>query len=338
MIEHERSFVMTHESAHAFVNSFGPVSARIRTEDYYLNNDMRIRIQQCDPVQCFVTKKTGKKSTGYRVEDEIAIDHDVARLLSAGAGLKIVKDRYVLPTTPEYQVTMDFIFAPMKLAVLEIEANSEIVYPIPADITRKLFDVPLTECPLSTCELFKRRIGICGPPSSGKSETAKYFSHRLNTEFGANSFHVVEFATSFIQKYKKAPTFADQFFIWHGQHAREAAAKTCNIVISDCPTFLSYVYALIAPKPEFCPDSWIYLSKLYKRALCDLADYTDIIFLNLLNFKQNNIRYQSAEQASEISVRIKNFLTDHKVPYTDTNYEWKDRVLEDLFWINRYPV
>ena len=140
-----------------------------------------------------------------------------AGLLIEDAILAIKKQRQTVSFTEKgidhngYHVTVDFLTRPMKLAVLEIEAIDEAAYPVPFDITKRLFGEQLKECPLCSYSLFKRKIGICGGPSSGKSETAKIISHILITKYCANSFHVTEFATSFIQKYNRNPQFLDQF-------------------------------------------------------------------------------------------------------------------------------
>ena len=158
----------------------------------------------------------------------------------------------------------------------------------------------------------------------------------MNVDFGANSFHVVEFATSFIQKYHKNPNFVDQFFVWFGQHEREENAKTANIVMSDCPTFLSYIYMLQMQKPEFCVESALSLSKMYKRVLFDLFSYTDLIFIPIVDYKDNNVRYQSKEEALEIERRIRQFLADHHIKHCVAAYD--DDILSELFYINRQEV
>ena len=184
MIEHERSYVFTHEGAHGFLESSGlglkdlSDTACESIEDYYLGKGMRVRKSKKveDDVYSFVfTRKTGEKAKGYRFEFEEEISEDLATQLMAESIMQVKKTRIKLnvPNNIAYAVTMDFIDKPMKLAVLEIEALNEVVFPIPADITTKLFGIQLKECPLCTYKLFNRRIGIAGGPSSCISETAK---------------------------------------------------------------------------------------------------------------------------------------------------------------------
>ncbi len=337
MIEHERSYVFTHEAARAFIDKhFDGVEATEGIEDSYLCKDMRVRkVIKAPVVKTYLTRKTGDKAKGYRFETEEEITCGLAKILTMNPELCIKKERKTLSSDMGgYTITMDFIEAPMRLAILEIEALSEVLYPIPSNITQKLFDVDLIECPLCAHSLFKRKIGICGGPSAGKSETAKALSFRLNTEFAANSFHVAEFATTFIQKYGKHPRFLDSFFVWHGQHEREHNAETANVVISDCPTFLSYVYMVHNPKETFSVDTALFLSKIYKRVLFDIGSYTDIIFMKIINYAENNIRYQSKKEALQIEGRIKQFLDEHNISYMATNYNELDSILHDLFFIN----
>ena len=343
MIEHERSYIFTHEGLYSFLDSCGLQinnEQSLKINDYYLNLGKRIRyekdLSQLDGKEEYIlVKKTGNKADGYRFEEEICIQPEAAALLIEDAHLHVSKMRHIVKDDDGYLVIADFIESPMKLAVLEVEAKSESVYPVAVDIVHKLFDRNLRECPLSTWQLFRRKIGICGGPSCGKTETAKFISHKLNTDFQSNSWHVTEFATSFIQKYNRHPSFYDQFVIWYGQREREENASKADIVISDCPTFLSYIYCTIIDRPVLDKKSAFLYSKMYKRALFDLTDYTDIIFMNLANYKDNNIRYQSHEEALSIQQKIKEFLDMHRITYCITDYTHKEQIIRDLFYINQ---
>ncbi len=368
MIEHERSYVFTHESAHRFLEEHGmslyrkpddPDPSIKIIEDYYMGQGMRVRkswdqprsfitdfgeeikaLTVPDDVSYVFTRKTGEKSKGYRFEFEEEISAKLAESLILDKKMCVKKIRKKLSpkishTDEEtYTITMDFIEEPMKIAILEIEALDEVVYPIPADIPYKIFGTQLKECPLCSYQLFNRHIGIAGGPSSGKSSTAQILSHTLNTQYRANAFHVAEFATTFIQKYNKNPNFWEEFFIWHGQHEREHSADLANIVISDCPTFLTYIYLLHLPKDAFSADTALVLAKMYKRVLFDISWYSDIIFLEMKEYHENAIRYQSFEEALEIQTRVRGFLDDHNISYSTYDYTKQEEMLQDLFYIN----
>ena len=345
MIEHERSYVFTHAGADAFLDRHGlsPDPTDKLIEDYYLGQGKRVRKSQehfpsakTAPTTYVFTRKTGDKSRGYRFEFEEGISDTLGETLLKDAVMVVKKTRKIIPVAgaDAYEVTMDFIQEPMRIAVLEIEAKQEIAYPIPVDVTQKLFGEELKECPLCSYTMFNRHIGIAGGPSSGKSETAKMLSHILNTQFGGNAFHVAEFATTFIQKYDKAPNFWEEFFVWHGQHERERNADKANIVISDCPTFLPYIYLLHLSKETFSPATALVLAKIYKRVLFDIGWYTDLIFLKMRDYKENNVRYQDKHEALEIESRVLGFLEDHNIPYKAYDYTQIDEIMSDLFYIN----
>lgn len=334
MIEHERSYVFTHAAAKEFLETHKH-SDPILLEDFYLSKGTRIRHYKGETEVYKVTQKTGDKADGFRFEKEEEISAVAAELLKPQATLIISKNRYFIHTDHDgYTVSMDIVHSPMRLAILEIEANDEIRYPVPANICETIFGKRWKECPLCAMKLFKRKVGICGAPSSGKTETAKIISYVLNTKYKANSFHVVEFATTFIQKYNRVPKFPDQFYVWYGQFAREHDAEKANIVISDCPTFLSYIYMVHLQQFDFSEESALYLSKIYKRVVFDLLSYTDIIFLKIKEYSDNNIRYQSAEEAAKIEDRIRRFLEDHRVPHVEATYDDADDILKGLFYIN----
>jgi len=222
----------------------------------------------------------------------------------------------------------------MNIACLEIEAADPISVPVPADITRRLFDADLIECPLCTWDFYNRKIGICGAPSSGKTETAKWLSHMLNTRFRANAYHVSEYATTFIQKYKRNPEFDDQIVMLYGQRKRERDASTARMVVSDCPTFLNFIYAQLLYEHPFCEKTALKLAKIYKEVLFDVSTYSNIILLKLQNYIDNNVRYQSADEARDIEERIVRFLDDHHIPYRTASYNDANAILSDLLYLN----
>jgi hypothetical protein len=335
MIEHERSYIFTHEGMLRFIKEHElALSSPVRIVDRYFNSEVRLR-QESNLNGFLLTKKQGKKSDGYRLEEQHSIGYNAGQMMFDCAKLVVDKNRHrVEMPKQELTVVIDFIDAPMRLAVLEVEAISEVRYPLPLDVSRRLFGVDLKECPMSTWELFVRKIGVCGAPSSGKTETAKGISHILNTEHQANSFHVTEYATSFIQKYGRPPVFADQFLIFLSQQQREKDAETASIIISDCPTFLAYIYALHLLNESFSQTVALYMSKLYKRALFDVNGYSNLIFLKLQDYKDNRVRYQTPEQATEIERLIGVFLDQHHISYTSATYKDRDALIPELFYIN----
>lgn len=317
-------------------------------EDRYLDRGLRVRqVNTVDPgkppqeastKQWFMTEKTGSKADGHRLEKECEIPEEVFQSLASRAKLTVTKNRQHIPmlvlTDHAYDITVDFVGCPMNIVIVEVESRTD--SPVPENVLERIFGLEAKSCPLSAFELFNRKIGICGGPSAGKSETAKIMSHTLNTKYQANAFHVVEYATSFIQKYHRSPTFYDQMLIWFGQREREQNATTANLVISDCPTFLGYIYMLHLNNKPFSEETALHLSKVYKRVLFDLLSYTDIILMELQEYRENGIRYQNADTAKKIEARVKGFLDDHGVKYSTRRYWDADNghIVKDLFYVN----
>lgn len=337
LIENERSYVFTHEAMREFADknkmTFFTMSAGI--SDWYMQKDFRLRKTGGRYVLC---RKSGNKADGYREEFEQNIPEEAGLMMKQESKLFVRKDRWVVKKEnghpDDIKLTIDFVYEPMKIAVLEMERVSEKPNSIPDDLCESFFGVSLRECPLSAFEYFKRKVGICGPPSSGKTETAKMFSHVLNVDYGANAYSVQEYATSFIQKYGRTPKFDDQVILFLGQLLREKDAQTANIVVSDCPTFLNYVYLLHLNKDGFNDNKALYFSKMYKRVLFDMLTYTDLFFLTLREYKENNVRFQSKQEASVIESKIRGFLDNHGVSYRANNCTQLEEMVKEFLYLN----
>lgn len=338
MKEYERSYIF---SADDWMHNYPTYDDVYYIEDYYLTPEIRFRLQQENGIvnkrtKCFFCRKEGLKSNDYREEHEEEISENILYSMKDQAKLVIKKDRYIVKSDDKLSITVDVLRSPMHLAILEIESKKgEGIKE--NDVEEHFFGKKWRSCPLSAFSFFNRKIGFCGGPSSGKTETAKLLSHVLNTKYNSNSWHVTEFASSFIQKYGRPPEFNDQFLIWFGQKERERAAEKANIVVSDCPTFLSYIYTLYLNKEKINPQTSLFMSKIYKRVLFDIQEYSDIIFLNVDKYVDNGIRYQTSEyEVWSLEQKIKSFLTDHQVPYTEWNK--KDDInclIKSLFYINQ---
>ena len=338
-IEHEFSYILSDALANKITQNMRAIKSE-RIVDYYYSEELRLRktINDSNEVECTVCHKDGDKQSGHRTESEVAITLDAFNCLRKNSNLCIDKCRTYFEITGnhnnEFHISIDEVVSPMKIQILEIESKDANCTKFDETITNSLFGLDLKMCPLSAYKYFKRKIGICGAPSSGKTETSKYLSYILNTQFGANSFYVTEFATSFIQKYRRNPKINDQFFVWHGQSSRESDAQLANMVISDCPTFLSYIYTLLLNANAFDDHMALYISKMYKRVLMDLSSYSDLIFLEILNYEDNNIRYQTEDEALDIQRRILLFLDEHNIDYGRYNYKQFDTMLNKILYLN----
>lgn len=337
-IELERAYVFSCESVPHILNFLGAKMVGIpsKIQDDYLSPDLRMRLitREVDLKynQATLIRKSGNKSSGQRIEESRNIDPETSNILVSDSKLRVRKTRYnIYHASPNFKITLDVVELPMKIAILEIESTNGQMPPTAND----LFGVDLLECPLAAWDLFRQKIGICGAPSSGKTEVAKILSGLLNIKLKANSCYVPEYTTSFIQKYNRHPIAMDQFMLWYSQRAREDnATSRANIVISDCPTFLSYVYMIFHNKNKMDTRFRIQLTKLYKRVLEDVESYGHIIYLRPKNLTENNIRFHSQAEIYEIANRIYAFLKWHNIPHTIAEREDARKILKRIFFMN----
>jgi len=348
MVEHERAYVFSNDSLGSFIDKHQVSLIHLSDiHDSYLSSDCRIRCEKTntgDPAaptvdsQYSLVRKEGDKGSGHRFEEEELISSHLAEILKTLSKLEVVKSRHSVVGNIDnnnlYKITVDIVSEPLKVSILEVEADDPLSMPIPLDISQRLFGEELRECPLCAWKYFNRKIGICGGPSSGKTESSKWLSFQINTRFGGNAFHVAEYATTFIQKYNRHPEFNDQILVWYGQWKRELNAKRANLVISDCPTFLSYIYAKILHDGPFNEQDALMLAKIYKQSLFDVNSYSDIILMQMRGYTENNIRYQSEAEACAIHERIQIFLDDHNIPYQSHSYLENEDMLNELLYLN----
>jgi hypothetical protein len=335
-IEKERSYIFRFKDIVKITKLFPyysstPVETDV-IEDYYLNKNIRIRKK--NGKLCMEHKSDGKKEEGRKEENQ-DIGENWFNLLKEKSSLKIIKKRQILHIEPnDYIITLDIISEPMRILILEIESLNGNDPPRLENFISDLHGKFIT-CPLSAWDYFKRKIAICGAPSSGKTSTAQWITNKINTEFGGRAFCPIEYATSFIQKYDKIPNINDQYMIWECQNTRENnSLSKCNMVISDSPTFLSYVYGLLISENIDINDKNILLSKLYKRSLEGLCKYQQIFFLNLMRYKENGIRYNTKNEAVKINNMIKNFLNNHGIKFGDYTFNHKEQILSDILYFN----
>lgn len=307
-------------------------------KDYYLNENTRVRynFENGNSCVCTIDTKTGIKNSQLgRKEFCSTISKEAADILSQLSKLVVEKNRITVYSDENWIITVDHINKPMNISIMEVEQLRD-TPETPKQFACRFFEINLIECPLSAWPFFKRRIGICGTSSSGKTETAKMLTRTLKIDFGVNAENVTEYATTFIQKYNRNPSFHDQFLIWHGQSSREKdAASRADVVVSDSPSFLSYIYTLFLNKPEISPESSFVLSKTYKRAVFGLNDYSNIIMLKLNDYVENKVRYQTTEEAMKIQNMIADFLQHHNVKHLIAERDKVNNIIDEIYYINR---
>jgi len=304
--------------------------------DYYLDQNNRFRYDGSTFTAC---TKSGNKASGARLEYETKInasnDEDFKLFLKNSSKLIIEKERYNLDINPNYRMTADIVKSPLKIGIIELEFDKRELLD---KAIKKTESLNLKVCPLNAWKFNKRRIGIAGGPSSGKTSVAKELSLKLNNQYGANSSDVVEYATSFIQKMKRYPNFQDQSWICMKQFEREdTISRTANIVLSDCPVFISYIYAQRSMRGNTSTSFTDYaLQALYKRSIHSLDLYDKFYLLDTINYRENGVRYHNFEESKQVFSEIKQFLENsgrcNKLNICD--YTKVDEILKDILYLN----
>jgi len=177
------------------------------------------------------------------------------------------------------------------------------------------------------------RVAFVGAPDSGKTTLAKVVSARLNLK-GYVPALIHEYARDYITKYHLRPnTVAEQFFVFYTQYEREEemCSQSTQIMYTDCPIILSYVYAIDLVKDEKDRDMLAYL---YNKTLTVIEDRYDLIFL-LRPFREtvkDDVRAQDWDRIGKLDTQIKGFLDLHGIPYTelgsDVNMDTRTSIVE----------
>ncbi len=157
-------------------------------------------------------------------------------------------------------------------------------------------------------------IGIIGPPSAGKTT----MSHFLRYAIDGSREVCSEYARHWIEKTERPPqTVFEQLIIHDGQIKWEnQKLKSYDIVLSDSPVFLSFVYGSMLADKENKADQYV-LSRLYELAIMEDAKRYDVLYLlPPRSIEKDGIRIQTDEDCTEIYNKIKNFMDENSIKYT----------------------
>jgi len=172
------------------------------------------------------------------------------------------------------------------------------------------------------------RVAFTGAPDSGKTTLAKMVSARLNLE-GYVPALIHEYARDYITKYGVRPnTVAEQFLVFYMQLEREneMCSSSTQIMYTDCPVMLSYIYAIDLVKDDKDRDNLTYL---YNKTLMVLENRYDLIFM-LRPFREtvkDDVRAQDWDRIGKLDKQIKAFLNLHGIVHTElTSTKMEHRV------------
>jgi len=175
---------------------------------------------------------------------------------------------------------------------------------------------------------YQRKIGIFGAPGSGKTTLARSLCTYISTKMGIHADTPYEYASTFIARHG-IPAFEDQIWIMLEQWKREEdISRHKQVLISDCPHPLSYLYLLELGRKGKGTDKTIPWSQ--EKALQGMREFDTKIFLPLKpkNVRKDGIRYHNPEQSQRLNGRIKGFLDDCGGDYI--SYDYEKESIEDL--------
>ncbi len=158
------------------------------------------------------------------------------------------------------------------------------------------------------------RIALLGGPGSGKSTQCAHFFSKLK-EQSIPIEQVQEWVRESINK-GQLPMNNPwvQFWIYEEQKDKEDCLPSAiQYMITDSPTLLSYVYALMnAKRPG---DNYLIL-KMYENFLIDLNRY-DYIFVcaREKEYLKDGTRFQTKAEAIELDSLIISLLKQHNIHY-----------------------
>lgn len=159
------------------------------------------------------------------------------------------------------------------------------------------------------------RICLIGGPNTGKSTQCAHFFASLK-EQSIPIEQIQEWVREAINKGQlpmENPWV--QFWVYQEQKDKENCLPTeIQYMVTDSPTLLSYVYALMGAKRP--TDNYL-LIKMYENFLLDLNRY-DYIFTceREKEYLKDGTRAQSKEEAIALDKLIRSILDQHKVSYT----------------------
>ncbi len=163
-------------------------------------------------------------------------------------------------------------------------------------------------------------VGFMGGPCTGKTTITRFVQSELSTS-GAPTATAMEFVTEDIKRHGP-PDLDNQVFeqvrYYMNQCWEEERAMTsADVVLTDSPTFFSYIYALFAKKNARSERHTLALKDLETCFKRDTHRYDKIYLLRReFPYEENGVRFHSLEQAMAVDRLIEQLLTEHGVPFT----------------------
>lgn len=166
----------------------------------------------------------------------------------------------------------------------------------------------------------KQVIGLLGGPNTGKTELAKTIYKKLSSQ-GLSVAWAREFASHDLgtkgKPISEASAYEQYRYSFYQMRAEEEAIKHADIVITDAPLILGYIYPLIE-KEKISDSRQIGFSKEFEHLFRqDASRYTNLYLLRKNNFIEEKVsNYHTESELRLFDIIMRNMLTCNNINYT----------------------
>lgn len=154
-------------------------------------------------------------------------------------------------------------------------------------------------------------VNLLGGPGSGKSTLSAGLFYKLKTD-DVDCELVREFAKELVWE-KNFEALRNQFFVTATQSYRQSIIQgNVDVLVTDSPLIVGLMY--------FNEEN-IFIKKPFEAFVVEtFKKQNNMNFLITRKKKYNpNGRNQNADEAKEIDEKLKKFLDDHQIPYTEVD-------------------
>lgn len=163
-------------------------------------------------------------------------------------------------------------------------------------------------------------VNLYAGPGAGKSTGAAYIFAKLKMA-GIDCEYVSEYAKDRVWQDDQFPLQHCQLYVTGKQCLKiYRLLGKVDVIVTDSPIAVGAMYTTEKPYQDVC----LYEAKKYKP--------TFNIFVNRFKKYNPNGRNQTEEEAKVIDKRIKDFLTENEIPFTEANgtEEGYNKIVEDI--------
>lgn len=163
-------------------------------------------------------------------------------------------------------------------------------------------------------------VNLYAGPGAGKSTGAAYIFAKLKMA-GIDCEYVSEYAKDRVWQDDQFPLQHCQLYVTGKQCLKiYRLLGKVDVIVTDSPIAVGAMYTTEKPYQDVC----LYEAKKYKP--------TFNIFVNRFKKYNPNGRNQTEEEAKVIDKRIKDFLTENEIPFTEANgtEEGYNKIVDDI--------